>query len=140
MSKKTIEKNLIKALLHDEAMTYKLYEFELEEHIDEFLASKKKDKDDYFFAVTEHTNDVAMLLIDEKNKVHVNEEARAKLKDYWGESYGHNLKVMIPHMVDELSHGFLSVNGVKIDKRTSKTTNGQPPTNPVADYAAKPKT
>jgi len=120
MSKKTIEKNLVKALLHDGEMTYALFEHELEEQIKEFLKSKKKDKDDYFFAVTEHTNDVAMLLIDEKNKVHVNEKARTRLKEYWGESYEHNLKVMIPHMVDELSHGFLSVNGVKTQKPTSR--------------------
>ncbi|MBV6397201.1 MAG: hypothetical protein HFACDABA_02809 [Anaerolineales bacterium] len=123
MSKKTIEKNLVKALLRDGEMVYALFEHELEEHINEFQKSKKKDKDDYFFAVTEHTNDVAMLLIDEKNKLYVNEKARARLKDYWGESYEHNLTIMIPHMVDELSHGFLSVNGVKIDKRTSKTVN-----------------
>jgi len=120
MSKKTIEKNLVKALLHGGAMAHKLFEFELKEHINEFLKSKKKDKDDYFFAVTEHTNNVAMLLIDEKNKVYVNEEARSRLKDYWGESYEHNLKIMIPHMVDELSHGFLSVNGAKMEKQTSK--------------------
>lgn len=120
MSKKTIEKNLINALLRNGAMAHKLFEFELEEHIDEFLASKKKDKDDYFFAVTEHTNDVAMLLIDEKNKVHVNEKVRTRLKKFWGESYEHNLKILIPDMADELSRGFLSVNGVKIDKRTTR--------------------
>ena len=74
MSKKTIEKNLIKALLKDGEMAYALFEYELEEHIDEYIKSKKEDKDDYFFAVTEHTNDVAMLLIDEKNKVHINEK------------------------------------------------------------------
>ena len=116
MSKKTIEKNLIKALLNDGEMAYALFEHELEEHIKEFTKSKKKDKDDYFFAVTEHTNDVAMLLIDEKNKVHVNEKARAMLRKYWDASYDHNMKIMIPHMVDELSNGFLSVNGVKIQR------------------------
>jgi len=116
MSKKTVEKNLIKALLDDGVMTYALFEYELEEHIDEYLKSKQEDGDDYFFAVTEHTNDVAMLLIDEKNKVHVNEEARAKLKKYWHKSYEHNMKIMIPHMVDELSRGFLSVTGVKIQR------------------------
>ena len=80
MSKKTIEKNLIKALLNDGEMAYALFEHELEEHIKEFMKSKKKDKDDYFFAVTEHTNDVAMLLIGKDDNVHVNEEARALLK------------------------------------------------------------
>ena len=82
MSKKMIEKNLVKALLRDGEMAYALFEHELEEHVKEFMKSKKKDQDDYFFAVTEYTNDVAMLLIDEKNKVHVNEKARKKLKEY----------------------------------------------------------
>jgi hypothetical protein len=60
MSKKTIEKNLIKALLEDGTMAYDLFEYELKEHKDEYRNSKQEDGDDYFFAVTEHTNDVAM--------------------------------------------------------------------------------
>lgn len=117
MSKKSIEKNLVKALLHDGEMAYALFEYELEEHIEEYLKSKKDDGDDYFFAVTEHTNDVAMLLIDGDNNVHVNEDARAMLKKLWQKSYEYNMKVMIPHMVDELSRGFLSVSGVKVQGR-----------------------
>jgi len=42
MSKKTIEKNLAQALLNDRAMTYALFEYELEEHAREFMKSKKK--------------------------------------------------------------------------------------------------
>jgi len=115
MGKKTIEKNLIKALLNDGAMEYALFEFELEEHIDEYLKSKQEDGDDYFFAVTEHTNAVAMLLIDKKNKVHVNEKARVVLKKYWkGSVYEHNLKLLIPQMAEQLSKGFLFVTGVKL--------------------------
>ena len=118
MSKKKIEKNLIKALLNDGAMAYALFEYELEEHIDEYLKSKQEDNDDYFFAVTEHTNDVAMLLLDRHNKVHVNEEARALLENLWPKSaYSHNMQILIPQMVDELSKGFLFVTGVKIQGR-----------------------
>ena len=62
MRKKTIEKNLKRALLDDGAMARALFEYELEEHIQEYLLSKQEDGDKYFFAVTEHTNDVAMLL------------------------------------------------------------------------------
>lgn len=117
MRKKTIEKNLIKALLEDGAMAYALFEYELEEHIDEYLKSKQEDGDDYFFAVTEHTNDVAMLLIDGENKIHANEKARELLKKLWPKSaYKHNMKTLIPQMADELSKGFLSVNGVKIQR------------------------
>jgi hypothetical protein len=115
MSKKVIEKNLVKALLHDGEMAYALFEYELEEHVDEYLKSKKEDKDDYFFAVTQHTNHVAMLLIDKKNKVHVNEKARAMLKKYWkGSVYENNLKILIPQMVEQLSSGYLFVTGVKL--------------------------
>lgn len=115
MSKKIIERNLVKALLHDGEMAYALFEYELEEHVDEFLKSKKEDKDDYLFAVTEHTNDVAMLFIDKKNKVHINEKARAMLKKYWKASvYENNLKILIPQMVEQLSRGYLFVTGVKL--------------------------
>ena len=121
MSKKTIEKNLIKALLHDGPMEYALFEYELEEHIDEYLISKQEDGDDYFFAVTEHTNDVAMLLIDSNDSVHVNEEARALLKVLWPKSaYKHNIKILIPQMVNELNQGFLFVTGVKVERIDEK--------------------
>ena len=115
MSKKTIEKNLIKVLLDNGAMENALFEYELEEHIDEYLKSKQEDGDDYFFAVTEHTNDVAMLLIDEDNNVHVNEKARAVLRKYWHKSaYKHNMQILIPQMAEQLSKGFLFVTGVKM--------------------------
>lgn len=111
MSKRTIERNLIKALLNDGAMAFALFEYELEEHIDEYLKSKQEDDDDYFFAVTEHTNDVAMLLIDNDDNIHVNEEARALLKILWPKSaYKYNMQVLIPQMVDELRRGFLFVS------------------------------
>ena len=37
---------------------------------------KRADRDYFFFAITEHTNEVAMLLIDQVDNVHINEEAR----------------------------------------------------------------
>jgi hypothetical protein len=40
MSKKPIEKDLIKSLLNDGTMAYTLFEYELEEHIDEYMKSK----------------------------------------------------------------------------------------------------
>ncbi|MBI3150569.1 MAG: hypothetical protein HYZ21_00400 [Chloroflexi bacterium] len=118
MSKKTIEKSLTKALLHDGAMEYALFEYELEEHIDEFLKSKQEDGDDYFYALSERNGKVAMLFIDGGDEVYINEEARARLKTFWkGPIYELNLRMLIPQMADELSKGFLSVNGVKMQKR-----------------------
>ena len=117
MSKMTTEKHLVRALLNDGAMSKALFEDELQDQIDEFLQSKQEDGDDYFFAITERDNLVAMLLIDGEDKVHVNEEARSVLKTFWkGSVYKDNMLMLLPQMVDELSEGFYFVTGVKVQK------------------------
>jgi len=117
MSKKSIEKSLIKALLDDGKLEKALFDYELAEHVDEYLLSKKQDKDKYFFAVTAHTNDVAILLIDENDVVHINEVARQHLKTLWRDAYSENMKNLIPDMAQELDAGFLYSAGVKeVDK------------------------
>jgi hypothetical protein len=114
MSKITTEKHLVRALLNNGAMSKTLFEEELQDQIDEFLQSKQEDQDDYFFAITERDNLVAMLLIDGEDKVHVNEEARAVLKIFWeGSVYKDNMLMLLPQMVDELNEGFYFVTGVK---------------------------
>ena len=113
MSKKTIEKNLRQSLLKDGPFAKALFEYELEEHIEEYLQSKQADGDEYFFAVTEHTNDVAMLFIDENNRVYINENARIQLKLHWRDAYVKNLQLMIPQMADEIDAGHLFTAGVK---------------------------
>jgi hypothetical protein len=114
MSKLTTEKYLVRALLENGPMSKALFQEELEDQIDEFLKSKQEDQDDYFFAITENNNHVAMLLIDEDDNVHVNEEARAVLMTFWQKSvYEHNMLILIPQMVDELSEGYYFVTGVK---------------------------
>jgi len=113
MSKKRIEKNLIKALLNDGKLEKALFDYELAEHVDEYLLSKKQDKDKYFFAITEHRNDVAMLLIDENDVILVNEMARQRLKVLWRDAYIENMKNLIPDMAQELDAGFLYGAGVK---------------------------
>ena len=114
MSKITTEKHLVRALLNNGGMSKSLFEEELQEQTDEFLQSKKEDGDDYFFAITERDNQVAMLLIDRDDKVHVNEEARAVLKTFWkGPVYKDNMLMLLPQMVDELNEGYYFVTGVK---------------------------
>ena len=113
MSRKSIEKNLTKALLNDGELEKELFDYELAEHVDEYLLSKKQDNDKYFFAVTEHTNNVAMLLIDENDVVHVNEMARQRLRTLWLDAYSENIKKLIPDMAAELDAGFLYSAGVK---------------------------
>ena len=113
---KTIEKNLRKALLEDGPLALALFEYELQEHIAEYLQSKHDDGDDYFFAVTEHTNDVALLLIDHQDAIHINDAARAKLKAFWQTAYADNMRKLIPGMARQLDNGYLSVTGVTISQ------------------------
>ncbi len=113
MSKKTIERNLRKALLEGGEFEKNLFEYELEEHIKEYIDSKRKDNDDYFFAITEHSNDVAMLFIDEEDQVYVNEDARVLLEKEWEGAYHSNVEKMLPIMAEELDAGYLSTTGVK---------------------------
>jgi hypothetical protein len=114
MRKKIIEKNLRKALLEEGPFAQALFEYELEEHIEEYIQSKQADNDKYFFAITENTNDVAMLLIDESDKVHINEDARALLRKLWRDAYRKNLQMLIPDMARELDAGHLYIAGVKL--------------------------
>jgi hypothetical protein len=113
MRKKTIEKNLKKALLNDGIFAWALFEYELEEHLEEYLLSKRADRDKFFFAITEHTNDVAMLLIDENDQVHINEDARTVLKELWSSVYRENIRKLIPHMAEQLDAGYLFAAGVQ---------------------------
>jgi len=114
MSKKTIAANLKRVLLDDAPFALALFEYELQEHIAEYLESKHADNDRYFFAVTEHSNDVAMLLIDEQDVVHINEAARAALRALWKDAYVQNVQQLIPKMAQNLSAGYLSAMGVKV--------------------------
>lgn len=95
-------------------MVRALFEYELEEHIEEYLQSKRVDGDKYLFVVTENTDHVAMLLIDEQDNIHINEAARTILQELWGDAYWSNMKTLIPNIAAELNAGYLSANGVKV--------------------------
>lgn len=113
MTQKSIEYNLRNALLNNGKMVYALYEYELKEHIKEFLESKKDYKNDYLIAVTENNNHVAMVFIDSMNNVYVNEEARNALEKYWKlPVYKNNMQKLIPTMAKILSEGNLFVTGI----------------------------
>ncbi len=70
MSKRSIQKSLKKALLEGGEFVQALFEYELEEHLEEYILSRKEDHDDYFFAITEIDGDVAMLFINEQDRVY----------------------------------------------------------------------
>ena len=113
MDKKRIQKNLTRALLQGGEFAEALYEYELAEHVEEYFQSKKQDGDLYFFAVTEHSGDVAMLAIDENDVLHINEMARLSLQAFWPKTYVTNIKRLLPDMAEQLEQGFLYSAGIR---------------------------
>jgi hypothetical protein len=121
MSKKNIQRNLKKALLDGGPLAQALFEFELEEHVEEYMKSKQEDNDEFFFSITEHSGDVAMLLIDKDDQLHINENACEMLEKIWGDAYKPNIQRLLPDMAGQLNDGYLFTAGVKyID--TDKTS------------------
>jgi len=107
MKKRKIANTLRKALLEDGKMERALYEYELEEHID-------------YFAVTENSGDVAMVLITPDKTIYVNEEAREKLAKFWIKAYENNINRLIPMMAENLANDIISVTGVKMVSSNQK--------------------
>jgi hypothetical protein len=114
MSIRKITKLLEEALLHDGKMEQGLYEFELEEKLEGFKASIAEDNHDYLYSVTENRGHIAMVLIEKSGEVHINEQARERLKALWSPSYETNMKMMIPDMAKQLRAEDLPVTGVKV--------------------------
>lgn len=113
MSTKKIEKLLNQALVQNGKMHHSLYEFELDELVDDLKQSMHNDKDDYIFSVIENNGHVAMVLIEKSGQVHVNEQAREKLKTFWPAAYKSNMQKLIPAFARQLNEGEIPVNGVK---------------------------
>ncbi len=112
LARKRIEHLLRKALLNDGEMVYELYEYELEENYDYWIASMKRDNNNFILTVTEHSNDVAMALVDKDDGLFVNEEARDKLKELWLDQYTNNIEKLIPLWAIELTAGSIPLMGV----------------------------
>jgi hypothetical protein len=117
MTMKATRAALDRALLRDGEMKIALYQYELEELIDELITSMQQDNDQFIFAVTEHTNDVAMALIEPSGQIYVNEEARARLQQIWPVTYKSNMKKLIPLFTRQLSRNEIPINGVKMIAR-----------------------
>ena len=55
-----------------------------------------------------------MLLIDEHDTVHINQDARTALRALWRDAYPSNIQRLLPKMVQELNAGYLFAAGVKV--------------------------
>ena len=99
----------------DGPLSQALYEWELEEHLAFWRKGMLRDKNTYLIVVTEHSGDVAMLVIDKKGKVLVNAEARSWLRREYKtpDTYARNMAMVIPHMARQLHGGDIWVTGVR---------------------------
>ncbi len=127
MTARKIERLLINALIYDGEMPYALYEYELEERLDQLKSSMAEDNDDFIFTVTENTGDVAMLLIEKSGQTHINEQARERLKELWSDAYESNMRKLIPDIAKQLSEDTLPINGVRFVRRRRRSRTSRPP-------------
>jgi hypothetical protein len=116
---KEIQDVLERVLLQDGEMDRALYEWEMEEHVDYWTASMRRDRDEYLFVVDVHMNNVtrqpgaALLVLEPMGPISVNEAARDRLKALWKDAYVPNMQKLIPSFAKQLKKGELAVNGVK---------------------------
>ena len=114
--KEAIQARLFNALLLDGPLSQALYEWEMEENLKFWRQEMLRDKDDFLVAVTENSGDVALLLIDKKGKLFVNEDGRRWLRRKWNTPgvYASNMLLFVPQMAQQLHEGEFWVMGVRI--------------------------
>lgn len=119
MTLEEIRQALEHALLHNGEMHRELYEYEMEEHVDYWKASMRRDRDELLFVVDVRMNEVtrqpnaALLLLEPSGAISINERARERLEALWGEAYEPNLHTLIPSFAEQLHEGVLPVHGVQ---------------------------
>lgn len=119
MTKNQIKKALEDALFKDGKMEAGLYQYELEEIVEDLKVTLLEDNDDYIFALTVHTNDVtqqqdtALVLIEKSGEVHINEAGREKLKAIWEGGYTAKMRSILPDFLQQLYNGEIPINGIK---------------------------
>ena len=111
-----IAARLLRALVQDGPFSQALYEHELEEAIGYWRQGMRRDKDDFFLAITENQGDVALLLIDKKGRQYINEAGRHELRRRWSAPgvYERNMLLFIPDMARQLHGGDIWTMGVRV--------------------------
>jgi hypothetical protein len=123
MTLKEIQDVLESVLLQDGEMDRALYEWEMEEHIDDWTGSMLRSRDEYLFVVDVHMSNVthqpkaAMLVLESTGTISVNEAARDRMRVLWKDAYAPNMRKLIPSFAEQLKAGELPVHGVKTLRR-----------------------
>ncbi|MBI3231458.1 MAG: hypothetical protein HYZ51_00015 [Candidatus Doudnabacteria bacterium] len=102
---------LYNALILDEKMEYRLYEYEIEDLLPIWKEELITDPKEFIFVVTVNMGDVAMVLLTKNGEIFINEDARDKLKAIWKKHYTNSIKTLLPTMVKKLMNDELPVIG-----------------------------
>ncbi|HEY9764052.1 MAG TPA: hypothetical protein V6D07_16085 [Trichocoleus sp.] len=101
-------------LLEEGPLSRVVYENQLEDSIDRWHIGLQISGEEFLFAVAERSEEIAMVLIETKDKrLYINEAARAKLADIWAEGYSTCIGHLIPLLAEDLAEGVTSVTGVQ---------------------------
>ena len=114
----TLFTTLYQALLLDKKMDKALYEFDLEEHVEKWQQELQDDKDEFMFAITENTGNVAMVLITKRKTVFINGKALKKLKALFNGAFKQDIETLLPSFVTDLLNGNIAVNTISYQTTT----------------------
>jgi predicted transcriptional regulator len=114
----TLYTTLHQALLLDKKMDKELYEFDLQEHIEKWQQELQNNKDEFMFAITENTGNVAMVLITKRNTVFINGQALKKLKALFKDAYKQNMETLLPSIVVDLLNDNIALNTMRYQTTT----------------------
>lgn len=102
------------ALLEGGYLSRVVYENELEDSIDRWHIGLQISGEQFLFAVAERSEEIAMVLIESKDKrLYINEAARAKLAEIWTEGYATCIGHLLPLLAEDLAEGVTSVTAVQ---------------------------
>lgn len=100
---------LTRALLLEEPMSHRLYEYELAEYVESWKASIDPKIHDMVIVITENTGDVAMVMIMRDKTLFVNEDALTLLELIWGDGFEYHIKGIIGDAVQTLCKDSLPI-------------------------------
>ncbi len=100
---------LTRALLLEEPMSHRLYEYELAEYVESWKASIDPKIHDMVIVITENIGDVAMVMIMRDKTLFVNEDALTLLELIWGDDFEIYIRYIINDAVQDLREDRLPI-------------------------------
>ena len=91
-----------------------LYREDMEQWLDEFTEDREKSGDPILLAISEYKGLFAVILVDEKNQIHINKHAIKALRNYWAWNYRRCVEKIIPDIAQILNDGNMYQTSTKV--------------------------